>query len=206
MIRLLGVALWLTVSLSAQDLFPKHYINFGPGIGLPRGEINEYFKTKPAVTANYAYRFHRYFQTDAGYDAVFGAADVRDFLTTQLGNLRIRDYQHFVTFGGRGVVPMAQGRVLFSAGGGGVFMRYQESVQQPSDFLRFACPKCTARTGWGNYAVASVRFSTRWQRVWFGITTKVIRGRTEGDPFAGLPTSRTKDHWLNTFGEVGFAF
>ena len=204
--RFLGVALWLTPFLPAQDLFPKHYLNFGPGIGLPRGEINAYFKTKPAVTVNYAYRFHRYFQADAGYDVIFGAADVRDFLTTQLGSLRIRDYQHFVTFGGRGVIPAAHGRVLFSAGGGAAFMRYQESVQQPSNFLRFACPQCTARTGWGNYALASVRFSTRWQRVWFGVTTKVIRGQTEGDPFGGLPITRTKDNWFNTFGEIGFAF
>jgi len=206
MIRLLAAALSLTFLLSAQDLFPKHYINFGPGIGLPRGEINEYFRTKPALTANYGYRFHRYFQADAGYDVIFGAADVRAFLETQIGSLRIRDYQHFVTFGGRAVIPAARGRVLFSAGGGGAFMRYQESVQQPSNFIRFACPQCTARTGWGNYALASVRFSTRWQRVWFGVTTKVVRGRTEGDPFGGLPMTRTKDHWLNTFGEVGFAF
>lgn len=206
MIRLLGVAAWLTVSLSAQDLFPKHYINGGFGVALPRGEINQYFKTKPSGTVNYGFRFHRYFQADAGYDIVFRAADVREFLETQFGSLRIRDYQHFVTFGGRGVIPAARGRVLFSAGGGGVFMRYQESVQQPSQFIRFACPPCGARTGWGNYALASIRFSSRWQRVWFGVTTKVIRGRTEGDPFAGLPTSRTKDHWINTFGEVGFAF
>ncbi len=206
MIRLLGVALGLTAVLSAQDLFPKHYLNFGPGIGLPRGEINAYFKTKPAVTANYGYRFHRYFQADAGYDVIFGAADTRAFLETQFGSLRIRDYQHFVTFGGRGVVPLSKGRVLFSAGGGGVLMRYQESVQQPSSYVRFGCPQCTGRTGWGNYALASVRFSTRWQRIWFGVTTKVIRGRTEGDPFGGLPSTRTKDYWLNTFGEVGFAF
>ena len=204
--RLLGVALWLMVSLPAQDLFPKHYINFGPGIGLPRGEINAYFRTKPAVTANYGYRFHRYFQADAGYDVVLHAADTRAFLDTQLGSFRIRDYQHFVTFGGRGVVPLARGRVLFSAGGGGALLRYQESVSQPSNYIRFACPQCTARTGWGNYALASLRFSTRWQRVWFGVTTKVIRGRTEGDAFGGLPTARTKDNWFNTFGEVGFAF
>lgn len=204
--RFLAVALSSLALLQGQDLFPKHYLNFGPGIGLPRGEINEFFRTKPALTANYAYRFQRYFQADAGYDVIFGAADVRDFLTTQLGNLRIRDYQHFVTFGGRGVVPLAKGRVLFSAGGGGAFMRYQESVQQPSNFVRFACPQCTARTGWGNYALVNVRYTTRWQRVWFGVTTKVIRGRTEGDPFGGLPVTRTKDNWVNTFAEIGFAF
>ncbi len=204
--RLVSVGLWLNALAVAQDLFPKHYVNVGPGLGLPRGEINAFFKTKPALTVNYGYRFQRYFQADAGYDVIFGAADTRDFLNTQLGSLRIRDYQHFVTFGGRGVIPLSKGRVLISGGGGSVFMRYQESVQQPSNFLRFACPQCTARSGWGNYALASVRFSTRWQRVWFGVTTKVIRGRTDGDPFGGLPSTRTKDNWLNTFAEVGFAF
>ena len=206
MIRLLGIALWLTVGLRAQDLYPKHYLNGGFGVGLPRGEINQYFRSKPAATINYGFRFHRYFQADAGYDVIFHAADVRALLDTQLGTLRIRDYQHFVNFGGRGVIPVAHGRVLFSGGGGGVFMRYQESVQQPSSYVRFACPSCTARTGWGTYALASVRFSTRWQRIWFGATTKVIRGRTDGDTFGGLPGARTKDHWLNTFAEVGFAF
>ncbi len=204
--RFLAIALLLPLALGAQDLFPKHYFNVGPGIGLPRGEINAYFKTKPALTVNYGYRFHRYFQADAGYDVVFGAADVKDYLETQIGSLRIRDYQHFVNLGGRGVIPAARGRVLFSAGGGATLMHYQESVQQPNQFIRFACPQCTARTGWGNYALASVRFSTRWQRIWFGVTTKVVRGTTEGDPFGGLPATKTKDHWLNTFGEIGFAF
>src|SRR5262249_22240477 len=98
MIRLLAVALGVTVMLPAQDLFPKHYINGGFGIGLPRGEINQYFKTKPAGTINYGYRFHRYFQADAGYDIVFHAADVNDYLNSEIGSFRIKDYQHFVTF------------------------------------------------------------------------------------------------------------
>lgn len=206
MIRLLAVALGVTVMLSAQDLFPRHYINGGFGVALPRGEINQYFKTKPAATINYGYRFHRYFQADAGYDVVFHAADIEDYLNSEFGSLRIKDYQHFITFGGRGIIPAANGRVLFSGGMGGAYMRYQESLQQPSPYLQFACPPCAARSGWGYYGLVNVRFSTRWQRVWFGVTTKVIRGRTEGDPFGGLPVSRTKDHWFNTFGEVGFAF
>lgn len=192
--------------LSAQDLFPKHYINLGGGMALPRGEINEYFSTRPGLTVNYNYRFHRYFQADAGYDIVFGAARINDIVQTQLGNQRIRDRQHFVTFGGRGVAPLARGRVLISGGGGGAYMRYQETISQPSQNFRIACPDCIGRGGFGAYGLISAKFSNRWQRYWFGVTSKVIRGRTEGDAFAGLPTFRTKDHWINTFVEFGFGF
>lgn len=190
----------------AQQLFPKHYINLGPGLALPRGEINQYFATRPGLTVNYNYRFHRYLQADAGYDVVFGAGQVREFLQTQLGTLRIRDFQHFVPLGGRGVIPLADGRVLISGGGGAVWMRYSDSLRQPNNFIRFACPPCQSRSGWGSYGLVNVKFTNRWQRIWFGFTTKVIRGTTDGQPFANLPATRTKDQWVNSYFELGFGF
>jgi hypothetical protein len=193
-------------TLFAQDLFPRHYLNGGVGAGLPRGQINEFFVNRPGMTVNYSYRFHRYFQADLGYEIIFGAAQIRDPVNTQLGTQLIRDRQHFVTFGGRGVMPLARGRVLISGGGGGAYMRYQESISQPNANFRIACPVCIGRGGFGGYGLISAKFSNRWQRYWIGVTSKVIRGSSEGQPFAGLPTTRTKDHWINTFVEVGFAF
>jgi hypothetical protein len=192
--------------LPAQDLFPRHYFNGGFGAGFPRGEINQIFDTRFGTTLNYGYRFQRYLQADVGYDLVFGSAKINDIVQTQLGPQRIRDRQHFVTMGGRGIAPLARGRVLFSGGGGLAYMRYQESITQPNVNFRIACPLCVGRGGWGGYGLVNLKFTTRWQRVWFGTTLKVIRGRTEGEPFAGLPPARTKDHWMNMFAEVGFAF
>ena len=192
--------------LCEQDLFPRHYLNAGGGVGMPRGEINQYFASRFCGTVNYNYRFHRYFQADAGYDIVLGAAQINDIVETELGNQRIRDRQHFVTFGGRGIMPLARGRVLISGGGGGAYLRYQESISQPSQYYRLACPACIGRGGFGGYGVISAKFSNRWQRYWFGVTSKVIRGSSQGEPFAGLPTTRTKDHWINTFVEFGFGF
>jgi len=206
-IRLWGTLLLaLATTATAQDLFPRHYITGGLGSGLPRGEINEYLANRFGTTINYGYRFHRYFQADIGYDLVFGAGQVKDTVDTALGTFRIRDRQHFLPFGGRGIMPLARGRVLISGGGGGAYMRYQESIPQPNVNFRIACPYCIGRGGMGAYALVSAKFSNRWQRYWFGVTSKVIRGRSEGEPFAGLPVTRTKDHWINTFAEVGFAF
>jgi hypothetical protein len=204
----MGATAWWAMGggLAAQDLYPRHYLSGGLGAGLPRGQINEFFSNKPAVTVNYSYRFHRYFQADLGYDLIFGAAEVRDTVDTVLGVQRIRDRQHFVPFGGRGVMPLARGRVLISGGGGGAYMRYQESIAQPNSNFRLACPVCIGRGGWGGYGLVSAKFSNRWQRYWIGVTSKVIRGRSQGEPFAGLPATRTKDHWINTFVEFGFGF
>ena len=193
-------------ALPAQDLFPKHYLTGGLGAGFPRGEINSIFDNKIGTTISYGYRFHRYLQADVGYDVVFGSAKINDIVQTQLGPQRIRDRQHFVPMGARGIVPLARGRVLLSGGGGIAYLRYQESISQPNINFRIACPSCLGRGGWGGYGLVSAKFTNRWQRIWFGVTSKVIRGETQGEPFAGLPTTRTKDNWINTFVEVGFGF
>lgn len=205
--RTFGV-LWLACSagLAAQDLFPRNYISGGVGIGMPRGEINQIFDTRAGLTINYGYRFHRYLQADLAYDVVFGSARINDIIQTQLGPQRIRDRQHIIPFGGRGIIPLARGRVLLSGGGGLAYLRYQESISQPNVNFRLTCPACLGRGGWGGYGLVNAKFTNRWQRIWFGVTTKVIRGRTEGEPFAGLPTARTKDHWITTFAEIGFGF
>jgi hypothetical protein len=50
------------------------------------------------------------FQADFGFDTAFGAAGVNDYLETGLGYRRIRDYQYFVPFGGRAILPFASER------------------------------------------------------------------------------------------------
>jgi hypothetical protein len=69
------------------------------------------------------------------------------------------------------------------------------------------CTACRARSGWGYYALlgGSVALD-RAQHFRLGVTSRVYRGTTEGDPFGPLPPVQTKDHWVNTAAEFTFAF
>jgi len=100
--------------LSAQDYFPHHNFTFGVGAARPRGDLGSLLKDSPAISFGYGYRFHRYFQADAGFDMAFGAANVRDYLDTALGPLRIKDREYFIPLGGRAIAPLLGGRLLFS--------------------------------------------------------------------------------------------
>jgi hypothetical protein len=190
-----------------QDWYPKHNLSLGAGATLPRGELNGFMSDSPLVAVGYGYRLHRFFQADIGLDVGFGAADVRDYLETGIGFLRIRDREYFLPMGGRAIIPLVGGRLLLSAGGGGAYMRYSEGVRQVSDYYRFDCPSCTARGGWGYYTLANVSFflnSGHNFRV--GLTNKIYRGHTEGEPVGPVPGRRTKDEWLKLYGELGFSF
>jgi hypothetical protein len=210
--RLFAVAV-LVATLSApswaQVAYRKHYVTVGTGAGLPRAELRTAFATSPGLNVGYGYRFHPWFQLDAGFETLFGAAGVRDFLPTAFGNLRIRDYQHFVPFGGRVVVPLLEERLHLFAGGGGAYMRYTERVRQPfSDSgFRIDCDVCSARDGWGSYGLVGANFAVdRGRHFRIGASGKVYRGHTEGDPLGAAPPRRTTDRWINVVGEFTASF
>jgi hypothetical protein len=193
--------------LLAETYYPRHNFTFGAGAGLPRADLTSLLADSPGLGVGYGYRFHRNFQADVGLDVLFGAAGIRDFLPTQFGDLRIKDYQYLVPFGGRAILPLWDGRFLLSGGGGGTYMRYSERIRQPSSYFRIDCPACNSRSGWGYYALAGTRVALdRGHNFWFGVTTKVYRGHTEGDPLGDVPRLRTRDHWINVFAEFGFSF
>jgi len=203
LIALIGAA----VALSAQTFYPRHNFTFGAGPASPRGELNGLFADRPGISIAYGYRFERYFQADIGLDTVFGAAQVRDFLETPFGFSRIRDYQFFLPLGGRGILPLARGRLLISGGGGGAYVRYAELLHQLSQYYRLDCPVCSARSGWGYYALVSTEaFVDRGRHFRLGVTSKVYRAHTEGDPLGPVAGVRTRDRWLQIFGQVGFSF
>jgi hypothetical protein len=81
----------------AQD-YPHHNFTFGAGAGRPRGDLGPVLEDSPGVAAGYGYRFIRYFQADLGLDVL--SARVRDFLTTQIGDFRIRDREYLLMLGG----------------------------------------------------------------------------------------------------------
>ena len=193
----------------SQTAYRKHSFTGGVGAGMPRGELRNLFSTSVGLNAGYGYRFHPWFQLDAGFETLFGAAGVQDFLPTSFGNLRIRDYQHFVPFGGRVIVPLLDERLHLFAGGGGAYIRYTERVRQPySEYgVRFDCDVCNARDGWGGYGLAGASVALDEGRHFrIGFSGKVYRGQTEGDPLGAVLQRRTKDRWINIAGEFTASF
>jgi hypothetical protein len=197
----------LLTPLQAQNYFPHHNFTFGAGAGRPRGDLGPVLDDTPGISVGYGYRFHRYFQADVGVDILFGAASVRDFLTTGIGDFRIKDREYFLPFGGRAIIPLARGRMLLSGGAGAAWIRYAERVSQPSSDFRIGCPVCTSRNGWGYYAQGNASwFLNRSQNFRIGVNTKVVRGHTDGDPLGFVPGFRTRDKWLMMNAEFGFSF
>lgn len=197
--------LFVLAPLCAQDSFPHHNFTFGAGGASPQSELSHFMQSAPGVSVGYGYRFMRYFQADAGLDILFGAARIRDFLTTDIGGFRIKDREYFIPLGGRAIAPLAGGKLLLSAGGGGAWMKYSERVNQPSSYYRIDCPICTSRSGWGYYAqVGGDWFFGRNLRL--GVMSRFYRGHTEGEPLGPVPGVRTTDHWINTLAEIGFSF
>ena len=190
--------------LLAQS-YPHHNITLGMGGASPGADLAGFFSGSFGMGANYGYRFHRLFQADLGFETLFGAARVKDFYETDFGPLRIKDYQYFVPMGGRALVPL--GRVLISAGGGGAYMKYSERIRQPSDFYRIACPVCQSRSGWGYYGLLGFSVALDRRHMFrLGVTTRVYRGHTDGEPLGSVPGIRTRDMWVNTLGEFGLSF
>jgi hypothetical protein len=203
-----AVLVSLVVALPAfAQTYNKHNFSLGLGSGQPRGELRSLFSDSFDLAIGYGWRFHEYFQADIGFETLFGAAGVRDFLPTGFGDLRIRDYQHFLPMGGRAILPLARERILISGGGGGAYMRYTERIQQVSDYFRIPCNVCAARDGWAYYGLFGVNVALDQARHWrIGVISRVYRGHTEGDPLGDVRPRRTRDNWINVMGEMSFTF
>lgn len=206
MVRLV-LPLLILAPLAAQDYYPHHNLTFGAGAARPRGDLGSLLDDTPGISVGYGYRFLRYFQADIGLDILFGAAGIRDFLSTGIGDYRIKDREYFLPFGGRAIAPLFGGRLLISGGGGGAWLKYHERVNQPGTDFHVDCPVCAARSGWGYYALANASYfldSGKHFRV--GAATRAVRGHTDGDPLGFVPGYRTKDRWLTIGAEMGFSF
>jgi hypothetical protein len=192
-----------------QGYYNRHNLTVSAGVGRPRGELRNLFADSFNANIEYGYRFHRNFQLDAGFDTTFGAAGVVDWVPTYFGDLRIRDYQHFIPFGGRVVLPLAEERVHIYGGLGGAYMRYTERVRQPfnNSGFQIPCAVCSARDGFGYYSTVGANAaldSGRHFRV--GVGAKVYRGHTSGDPLGAVPPRETTDRWVNIYGTFSFTF
>jgi hypothetical protein len=196
-------------AIHAQDYFGKYNISLGAGASIPQEDLNNGFTSAPNFTVGFGYRFARNFQVDTGFETVFGAADIRTFVRdNQLGLLEINDRQYFVPFGGRVILPFGDaGRYEVFGGGGGAYMRYSEVLRQPSDFFRVPCTVCSSRSGWGYYGLVGFRGAlNRGRNFWLGMSSKVYRGRTDGQQLGDIPPVETKDRWTFVQAEFTFTF
>lgn len=203
------LAMLAFAGLAAGQAYNRHNVHFDAGAAQPRGELRSLFNDSFLAGFGYGYRFHEFFEVNAGFDTVFGAARIRDFLPSFVGNLRIRDYQHFVPFGGRVILPFANDKVHIYGGGGGAYMRYSERVRQPlqDSGFRFDCDVCSSRSGFGYYGLAGADVALNSSRNFrLGAGARVYRGETEGDSFGAVPARPTRDHWVNVFGRLSFTF
>jgi hypothetical protein len=188
-------------AVSAQTLARQFSFNIGTGGAIPREDLSSFMNTSPLLTVGFGYRPIKYLQADAGMDAIFHAAGVRDFQDTIIGRIKIRDNEILVPFGGRGILPLVSQRIELFGGGGAVYLHYGESVEVPGsgDNSSFNCRTCRSRDGWGAYAIAGVNVAVeRSRRFWVGVESRLIHGKTNGDPLGAVPRLETHDTWINT--------
>ncbi len=187
--------------------YPRNHISGQFGAAIPGQDLKNSFAPAFALGFNYGYRITRNFQADVGLDTAFQSARVRQFLDTGFGALRIRDFQLFIPVGGRVVLPINGDRAEFYAGGGGVFARYYEAISQPNVNFRFACPPCSARSGFGYYGVTGFRYRpSQYGAFWIGGSVRVIRVNTDGEPIGNLQPPATRDRWIIPTFDIGFSF
>lgn len=197
-----------TAPLAAAEPFQRHHVWAGLGAAQPREDLNSYFRDAFAWGMGYGYRPWNFLQIDGGFESAYMAARVEDYLNSPAyGPLRIRDFQYFVPFGARAILPLAKGRVELYGGGGGAYVRYTESLRQPSDWVNIGCPICGARDGFGTYALAGGQVALdRGKHFRLGATVKVYRVDTEGERVGQLPPLRTSDRWINSYFHFTFSF
>jgi len=182
-----------------QAPWQKNHFSVGLGVTVPQDDLAALYNNAVGWSFGYGYRFLRNFQADVGLDTGYNAANVNQYLNSGFGPLRIRDFQFFVPMGARAVIPLAHDRFELSAGGGGAYLRYSERLKQPGSYISVGCPICSARDGFGYYALAAFDYALdRSGTFKIGATTRVYQGHTNGAA-VGLATNRTRDRWINSF-------
>jgi len=205
----------LSVALIAQDESRPQRNRFviGGGVGLPAGDLKRWMSPAALVRVGYGRRVSRHFQMDLGLDAVVGAAGINITQQSLVGELRIHDVEYMVPFGGRAILPLAEDRFELFAGGGGIYLRYDEEAEIPglkcygSCYYEIPCPSCTSRGGWGYYGTAGVNFALdRRHRVWLGLEARYTKGTTSGTLLSTVAGFETEDRWLSTSMNLVFRF
>jgi hypothetical protein len=192
--------------LFAQESFHRNNIVVGLGAAIPVGSTSNYLDAAPLVSVGYGWRFNRLFQADAGFQAAFGAAHNQNAEMTDFGAVQGGDHEFMIPLGGRIYLPLPFKRIEVSAGGGGAYLHYSETI--PSNgFIVSNCYSCTSRGGWGGYGLANASYFLDGNRNFHvGATLQYVAASTNGAAVANIPGIRTTDHWTNVFVEFGLSF
>jgi hypothetical protein len=203
----LGILLALS-TLGVAQSEDYHHNNFEVGVGpaVPVGNSANYFSTAPLLTFGYGYRFNRWFQADAGFQAAFGAANNQNAEVSDFGTVQGGDHEFMIPLGGRIYIPTRFKRIETSAGAGTAYLHYSETVPSAGDITN-NCYSCASRGGWGGYGLANVSYfldSNHTFRV--GTTFEYIVASTNGQAVGNVPALKTTDHWLNVVFLFGISF
>ncbi len=193
----------------AQEEVRHHNITASIGAAVPVGSSTNYFSTAPLVAFGYGYRFNRLFQADAGIQFAFGAANNQNTEITDFGPMQGGDHEFMVPLGGRVYVPQPFKRLEVSAGGGGAYLHYSETIPSSAygSFYQNFCYSCTSRGGWGGYGMANVNYFLDSNHMFkVGTTLQYISAATNGDAVANIPAIKTTDHWANVLFQFGISF
>lgn len=211
--RAVAVVMGLAAALPAagqwgRSWHPRHHLETGLGFAVPGKDLTTFYQSAVAWSFGYGYRPVKFLQIDLGYQGAYNAARVKDYIfNPSAGYLRIRDFQTYLPLGARVVAPVGGGRVEFYGGGGASYVRTAESLRQPSDWVRFECPDCVSRDGWGYYALLGTGIAlTQSQAVRLTVLTRVYRAETSGPPIGANPAIFTREQWVNTTFGLSFSF
>ncbi len=211
--RVIAALIGLTAAFPAaaqwgKSWHPRHHFETGLGFAVPGKDLTTFYQSAFAWGFGYGYRPVKYFQIDLGYQGAYNAARVKDYIyNPSAGYLRIRDFQTYLPLGARAVAPLAGGRVEFYGGGGASYVRTAESLRQPNQWVRFECPDCVSRDGWGYYAMLGTGIAlTQSQAVRLTAITRVYRAETSGPPIGANPAIFTREQWVNTTFGLTFSF
>jgi hypothetical protein len=192
---------------SAQDDFHRNNFVVGIGPAIPVGNAMSYLSTAPLLKFGYGYRFNRFFQADAGFQAAFGAANNnQNAVQTDIGPLQGGDHEFMIPLGGRFIFPLPFKRIEAAAGGGTAYLHYSETAPSNGFFVP-TCLSCTSRGGWGGYGMGTVNyFLDENHNFRVGTTLQFISASTNGQAVGNVPAIRTTDHWVNLTFDFGLSF
>jgi hypothetical protein len=165
--------------VQAQATYPRQSLTAGVGGIFPvSGWVSGSFTDGPALNVEYGYRFWRYAQAEAGYSGAWP----KQLIFTGHDSFIERQNLTFLSYGGRGILPLHGDRLLLSAGaGGGYLWDHQTFSSATTSLFQYS--------GRASYAIDSK------QRYRFGATVRVWQSLGE-EP----------QRWLTLTGDFTYSF
>lgn len=190
-----------TVDIRPLTPFSVFSLNFDLGVvGAAGGDEREAFRTTGGWTMASSLRFDRHAAIDAALSLAIGAARVGRTIDTNIGSRSTSDYEGFLLFGGRYIIPSADESLLLSLGGGVAYAFYEEDA---GDIFKesITCYSCIAPThGNGSYVTAELEILNADRDVGVSLVGRAITVRMNDWFLPGVANgsnSRPLDQWAS---------